>query len=159
MLHYTPWTEMPRELICSVASDDTESAQIAKEIFELQTILRARGEKDLHCSEPVHYVCFISFEITRLSCVDASVFAVVQTWWTKWHPYSPCCIVRATSKTKLSIYCPRTGGGQIDRHRATIAFVLSRIIVVAGLAYLIYSGFYCKYKAWINHILVSAFST
>ena len=144
------YTEMSRELICSVASDDMESSQIGSEILELQLLLKARGETELHCSEPIQYVCFIYFEITRLGCVDASVFEMVHMWWARWHPHSSGCIVRATSDSKLSINCPRTGHA-ISARRATSVFILSRIAILIVLTYCIYTGFYCRYNSWVDY--------
>jgi hypothetical protein len=144
---------MPRELICSVANDQSESVHFVTEIAELQSLLKSRGENELECTAPVHYVCFAYFEIAQLRCIDASVFDLVQTWWAHRHPYSPCCIVRASSQTKLIVYCP-LAPKEILRVPSTTAFLASRLLLLLVLTYWIYDGFYCKYKSWVVYSLL-----
>ena len=143
---------MPRELICSVTSDHAQSEQLASEIVELQSLLKCKGDSELHCTEPEQYVCFDRFEVSGLTCIDASVFELVQTWWARRHPHAPCCIVRASGHAKLDVYCPVTHGVDMCAHDSSLStHVVSRLLVLLVLSFLIYDGFYCKYRAWAVH--------
>ena len=143
---------MPRELICSVTSDHVQSGKLASEIAELKSLLKCKGGVELQCTEPEQYVCFDRFEVSGLACIDASVFDLVQTWWARRYPHAPCCIVRASGHTKLDVYCPVTHGVDLCAHDSSpTAHVVSRLLLLLVLSFLIYDGFYCKYRAWAVH--------